>query len=80
MTIEDDAITLLQGVIIVATPILLSRTVMLWQGIIEGGVAKSQAADIFLTDPWTIISIIACAGVMIVFWTLALFTRRNNSK
>lgn len=78
MAIEDDAIAIWQGMILLAGPILFHRTVLLWQGIIAGGPTKSQAWITFSTDPLTILSVIVCASVMISFWTYALVFRDNS--
>jgi len=78
LTIEDDAITIWQGLILFAGPIFLHRTVLLWQGIIAGGTAKSQAWITFSSDPLTILSFIVCAGTLISFWIFALVFRNRN--
>lgn len=79
MTIEEDGITIVQGTIIVAAPILFQRTVMLWQGILAGGTAKTQAWIAFSTDPLTIAAVIACVFVMFTFWTFVLVSKDTNS-
>jgi hypothetical protein len=79
LTIEDDALTLMQGVIMIAGPILFYKTMALWLGIMAGGAAKSQACFTFCNDPMTIFATIACASVMICFWMYALVSRRFKS-
>ncbi|MFW9789316.1 MAG: hypothetical protein ACFFE1_16715 [Candidatus Thorarchaeota archaeon] len=75
MTIEDDVLTLMQGVIIVAGPVLFCSTITLWRGMLAGGKAKSQAWIAFYSDPITLFAVIACVCVMICFWTYTLVFR-----
>ncbi|MHA1904209.1 MAG: hypothetical protein ACW977_09580 [Candidatus Thorarchaeota archaeon] len=62
----------------------LFRTVDLWRGILAGGIAKSQAWIVFSTDPLTILSVVACAGTLLYFWTIAYvfgwFKRVSNQE
>ena len=71
MTIEEDSQTLLLGVISFAGPILIAKTCILWQGILAGGEAKSQAWIAFSTDPLTLISIAACLIALWFLWSFA---------
>ena len=75
MTIEEDTVVIIQGLFILAAPIFIHRTVLLWQGILAGGVAKTQAWIAFSTDPLTVLSATACAGAMVFFWTFVLMCR-----
>jgi len=75
VSIEEDLLTIIQGLFILAAPILIHRTFLLWQGILAGGVAKTQAWIAFSTDPLTALSAIACAGAMAIFWGLFLLCR-----
>jgi hypothetical protein len=68
MTIEDDFLSIIQGVLLVVGPILLLQTVNLWRGILIGGLAKTQTWIAFSSDPMTILSIVACLAVMLGFW------------
>ena len=79
MTVEDDTLTLMQGVIMIAGPILFYKTLALWQGIMAGEAAKSQAWFTFCSDPMTIFAAIACIRIMICFWTYALVSRYFKS-
>ncbi|NHJ12750.1 MAG: hypothetical protein EAX95_03700 [Candidatus Thorarchaeota archaeon] len=76
MTLEEDSIAVMQSVILLAGPILIMKVVALWQGIMAGEPAKTQAWLAFSTDPVTILAIAACAGVMFCFWGLAFITWR----
>jgi hypothetical protein len=84
MTLEEDSISVVQMVFMVTGPILLFRTVDLWRGILAGGIAKAQAWIVFSTDPLTIISVVACAGTLLYFWTIAYmfgwFERVSNQE
>ena len=76
MTIEDDFLLLLQGLIVVAGPILIIKTINLWRGIIEGGLAKTQAGIAFLSDSMTILSIVACLASVLLFGIYAVISEK----
>ena len=71
MTIEEDSRSILLGVIAIAGPIFFVKTIMLWQGIIVGGSAKSQAWIAFSQDPITHISAATCMIALWFLWTSA---------
>ena len=71
MTIEEDSRSILLGVISIAGPIFSIKTFMLWQGIIVGDSAKSQAWIAFSQDPITHISAAACIIALWFLWASA---------
>ncbi|TFG06243.1 hypothetical protein EU522_01840 [Candidatus Thorarchaeota archaeon] len=76
MTLEEDSIAVMQSVILLAGPILTLKVAALWQGVLAGEPAKTQAWLAFSSDPVAILGVVACAGSALCFWVLMLIAWR----